>query len=149
MIVRIHINMRRAAVFALLIVLVLAALPSVALAQDAGEKVVRVGWYESTYCYRDQYGRRSGIAYEYQQRIAAHTGWTYEYVEDSWPNLLQKLMDGEIDLLSDVSYKRSARRTSSIPRWPWARNRTTSTSTWTTPMSTRTICNPSTASGWA
>jgi ABC-type amino acid transport substrate-binding protein len=44
------------------------------------------------------------MAYEYQQKIAAHTGWKYEYVEDSWPNLLKMLIDGEIDLLSDVSY---------------------------------------------
>lgn len=81
-----------------------AALPC-AFAQESREKTVRVGWYESTYCYRDQFGRRRGIAYEYQQKIAAHTGWIYEYVEDSWPNLLQMLMDGKIDLLSDVSYK--------------------------------------------
>ena len=78
--------------------------PFQAFAQKSESKVVRVGWYESTYCYRDQFGRRTGIAYEYQRRIAAHTGWTYEYVEDSWPNLLQMLMNGEIDLLSDVSY---------------------------------------------
>ena len=69
------------------------------------QKAVRVGWYESTYCYRDQNGERRGIAYEYQRRIAAHTGWVYEYVEDSWPNLLQMLIDGQIDVLSDVSYK--------------------------------------------
>ena len=73
-------------------------------AKEKEQKVVRVGWFESTFCYRDQYGDRRGIAYEYQRRIAAHTGWTYEYVEDSWPNLLQMLIDGKIDLLSDVSY---------------------------------------------
>lgn len=78
---------------------------SVESAEEADRKVVRVGWYESTYCFRDQNGERRGIAYEYQRRIAAHTGWTYEYVEDSWPNLLQMLIDGEIDLLSDVSFK--------------------------------------------
>ena len=80
------------------------AVPFAACAQESDQKVVRVGWYESTYCYRDQFGERRGIAYEYQRRIAAHTGWTYEYVEDSWPNLLQMLVDGKIDLLSDVSY---------------------------------------------
>ena len=79
--------------------------PLTAHAQESEQKVVRVGWYESTYCYRDQYGQRRGIAYEYQRRIAAHTGWTYEYVEDSWPNLMQMLIDGKLDLLSDVSYK--------------------------------------------
>lgn len=52
----------------------------------------------------DDLGRRSGYAYEYQQKIAAYTGWTYEYVEGGWPELMQMLIDGEIDLMSDVSY---------------------------------------------
>lgn len=76
--------------------------PTQARAEE--RKTVRVGWYESTYCFVDQFGRRRGIAYEYQQKIAAYTGWEYEYVEDSWPNLLEMLKAGEIDLLSDVSY---------------------------------------------
>ena len=98
--------MKRILIVALVLThIFIAAMPPLARAQESGNKVVRVGWYESTYCYRDKYGERRGIAYEYQSRIAAHTGWTYEYVEDSWPNLLQKLIDGEIDLLSDVSYK--------------------------------------------
>ena len=80
-------------------------LPDTVSAQESAHKVVRVGWFESTYSYRNPYGERRGIAYEYQQRIAAHTGWTFQYVEDSWPNLYQKLINGEIDLLSDVSYK--------------------------------------------
>ena len=68
------------------------------------KKVVRVGWYESAFNSTDRFGRRSGYAYEYQQKIAAYTGWTYEYVEDTWVALLEKLQKGEIDLLSDVSY---------------------------------------------
>ena len=71
--------------------------------QQAG-KVVRVGWYESPYNTTDQFGRRSGYAYEYQRKVAAYTGWTFEYVEGTWPKLLQMLVDGEIDLMSDVSY---------------------------------------------
>lgn len=80
-------------------------LPMAAAAAQDDNKVVRVGWFDSSFCYYDQFGRRCGIDYEYHQKISAYTGWTYEYVEDSWPNLLQKLKDGEIDLLSDVSYK--------------------------------------------
>ena len=80
-------------------------LPLAAAAEAVGPKVVRVGWFDSSFNYWDKFGRRCGIGYEYQQKISAYTGWTYEYVEDSWPNLLQKLMNGEIDLLSDVSYK--------------------------------------------
>ena len=79
--------------------------PFTAYADEPEHKVVRVGWYDSSFCYYDEYGRRCGIDYEYQQKISAYTGWTYEYVEDSWPNLLQMLKSGKIDLLSDVSYK--------------------------------------------
>ena len=74
-------------------------------APAAGEqKVVRVGWYESSFNVTDSTGRRSGYAYEYQMKIAAYTGWKYEYVSGSWSELLQMLIDGELDLMSDVSY---------------------------------------------
>ena len=56
------------------------AAPFTALAGEPEQKVVRVGWYESSFCYWDQYGRRCGIDYEYQHRISAYTGWQYEYV---------------------------------------------------------------------
>lgn len=68
------------------------------------EKVVRVGWYESAFHRTDSFGRRSGYGYEYQQRVATFTGWTYEYVEASWSELFEMLVAGKIDLLSDVSY---------------------------------------------
>lgn len=87
-----------------LCLLMILALPLSAQAETTTPKSVRVGWFESSYCYRDAFGRRCGIDYEYRHRIAAYTGWSYEYVEDSWPNLLQMLIDGEIDMLCDVSY---------------------------------------------
>lgn len=82
---------------------VLAAMPLAALAEASGN-VVRVGWYESPFNLTDEYGRRSGYSYDYQQKIAAYTGWEYEYVEGSWSELMQMLMDGEIDLMGDISY---------------------------------------------
>ena len=78
-------------------------LPVTAGAQEEG-KTVRVGWYESPFNMTDSFGRRSGFAYDYQQKIAAFSGWSYEYVEGSWPELMQMLINGEIDLMSDVSY---------------------------------------------
>ena len=95
--------------------LVQLALPLWAFAGETEQKVVRVGWFESTYSYHDANGERRGILYEYQRRIAAHTGWTYEYVEDSWPNLFQMLVNGEIDLLSDVSYTKERESLISYP----------------------------------
>ena len=73
-------------------------------AESPDPKVVRVGLFESVFNRTDRFGRRSGYGYEYQQRIAAYTGWTYEYVEGTWPELYEKLIVGEIDLLSDVSH---------------------------------------------
>lgn len=65
---------------------------------------MRVGWYESAFHHTDEFGRKSGYGYEYQRRLSTYTGWTYEYVEGSWSQLLEKLIAGELDLLSDVSY---------------------------------------------
>ena len=67
-------------------------------------KVVRVGWFDSSYNNIDVSGRRTGYSYEYQQKIAAYTGWNYEYVEGNWGQLVQKLINGEIDMLGGVSY---------------------------------------------
>ncbi len=42
--------------------------------------------------------------YEYQLKVAAYTGWKYQYISGSWPKLLQMLISRDIDLLSDVSF---------------------------------------------
>ncbi len=79
-------------------------LPGGAMAHVREPKTVRVGWYESAFHRTDQFGRKSGYGYEYQQRVAIYTGWTYEYVEGSWSELLEMLIAGDLDLLTDVSY---------------------------------------------
>ena len=93
-------------------------MPAAAYAQEQKQKVVRVGWYDSPFCYWDENGRRCGVDVEYQEKISAYTGWTYEYVEDSWSNLFQMLKNGEIDLLSDVSYKPERTEFMSFPDLP-------------------------------
>ena len=95
---------RRIAVFILCLFLILSFLPPAAVHAEGQEKTVRVGWYDSSYNTIDSTGRRSGYAYEYQQKIAAYTGWNYEYITGSWSDLLQMLINGEIDLMSDVSF---------------------------------------------
>ena len=73
-------------------------LPSTAFAQQS-QQTVRVGWYESPFNSTDENGRRSGYAYEYQKKISAYSGWDYSYVSGSWPDLMQMLVNGEIDLM--------------------------------------------------
>lgn len=96
-------RMPRIVILSLLLLLYIAA-PFSARAQGTENKTVRVGWHETPYFIEDQYGRWSGYSYDYQCKLAAYTGWTYEYVKGSWSELLEKLKNGEIDLLSDVSY---------------------------------------------
>lgn len=97
--------MKKLALFLLCLVLAMTFVaPICARAAVPEGKVVRVGWYESAFHRTDSFGRRSGYGYVYQQRVATYTGWTYEYVEGSWSELLEMLINGDIDLLSDVSY---------------------------------------------
>ena len=86
----------------LALVLLSCAWPVPAPAEET--TVIRVGWYDTPYNRKDALNRRSGYAYEYQRKIAAYTGWKYEYVEGGWSELMQMLQDGRIDLLSDVSF---------------------------------------------
>ena len=99
----IHRSRRFATLLICLCLAVAALLPLAASAQEP-RKTVRVGWHESPFNITDRHGRRSGYAYEYQRKIAAYTGWEYEYVDGTWPELMQMLVNGEIDLMSDVSY---------------------------------------------
>ncbi len=111
----------RAALPRLLLLLCLSlAVPMIpaAAAAEGGKTVVRVGWYESSFNRMDATGRRFGYAYEYQMKIAAYTGWQYEYVSDSWPQLLQMLISGEIDLMSDVSYTEERTQSMLFPSLP-------------------------------
>ena len=73
-------------------------------AEEAKNRTVRVGWYEGTYNTTEPDGKKRGYSYEYQQAVAAHTGWKYEYVEGSWAELMNMLKSGEIDLMGDISY---------------------------------------------
>ena len=69
---------RRFAAVLLCAALVLAGLLPAAAPAEEKQIVVRVGWYDTPFNYKDSFGRRMGYAYEYQRKIAAYTGWKYE-----------------------------------------------------------------------
>ena len=75
-----------------------------AMAKEADTKTVRAGWFEDSYNITGANGERSGYGYEYQQAVAAYTGWKYDYVKAGWSDLLKQMEKGELDLLSGVSY---------------------------------------------
>ena len=98
------INIQRYICISLCLALYIAALPIPVSAEKAKNQTARVGWYEGTYNTTGPDGKKRGYSYEYQQAVAAHTGWTYEYVEGSWAELMSMLKSGEIDLLGGISY---------------------------------------------
>ncbi|MBP5177071.1 MAG: transporter substrate-binding domain-containing protein [Clostridia bacterium] len=95
---------RITAAFVCMIILTAIFLPASVFSKAETPAKIRVGWYQSPFNTIDELGRRSGYAYEYEQKIAAYTGWDYEYVTGTWTGLMKMLENGEIDLMSDVSY---------------------------------------------
>ena len=98
------INVQRYICIFLCLVLYITVLPFSVSAAEAKNQTVRVGWYEGTYNTTRPDGKKRGYSYEYQQAVAAHTGWKYEYVEGSWAELMNMLKSGEIDLMGGISY---------------------------------------------
>ena len=98
------INVQRYICILLCLVLYITVLPIAVSAEESKNRTVRVGWYEGTYNTTGPDGKKRGYSYEYQQAVAAHTGWKYEYVEGSWSELMSMLKKGQIDLLGGISY---------------------------------------------
>ena len=67
-------------------------------------QIIRVGSFEDTFNYVDQNGVRRGYGYELMQALAGYTGWEFEYVKCDWSNCFDKLENGEIDIIGDISY---------------------------------------------
>ena len=97
-------NVQRYICILLCLILYITVLPFPVSAEKEKTRTVRVGWYEGIYNTTGADGQRRGYSYEYQQAVAAHTGWKYEYVEGSWAELMSMLKKGQIDLLGGISY---------------------------------------------
>ena len=68
-------------------------------------KVVRVAYVLADDFQEGAEGERKyGYGYEYLKKVSYYTGWKYEYVYGSFAELLQKLANGEIDLMGNISY---------------------------------------------
>lgn len=75
-----------------------------AAAETAPAKVVRVGSFEDTFNYVNEKGARKGYGYELLQTLSGYTGWQFEYVTCDWSDCFEKLKNGEIDIMGDISY---------------------------------------------
>ena len=72
--------------------------------QPQEQKIIRVGSFEDTFDYVDENGVRRGYGYELMQALGGYTGWKFEYVKCDWSNCFDKLENGEIDIMGDISY---------------------------------------------
>lgn len=99
-------TLMRKSVCALLSLLLLlsAVLPVKAAAETAPAKVVRVGSFEDTFNYVNEKDARKGYGYELLQTLSGYTGWQFEYVTCDWSDCFEKLKNGEIDIMGDISY---------------------------------------------
>ena len=87
-----------------LLLLLSAVLPVKAAAESAPVKVVRVGSFEDTFNYVNEKGARKGYGYELLETLSGYTGWQLEYVTCDWSDCFEKLKNGEIDIMGDISY---------------------------------------------
>ena len=87
-----------------LLLLLSAVLPVKAAADTAPAKVVRVGSFEDTFNYVNEKGARKGYGYELLETLSGYTGWQFEYVTCDWSDCFEKLKNGEIDIMGDISY---------------------------------------------
>ena len=67
-------------------------------------QTIRVGSFEDTFNYVGKNGVRQGYGYGLMQALAGYTGWKFEYVKCDWSNCFDKLENGEIDIMGDISY---------------------------------------------
>ena len=87
-----------------LLLLLPALFPVKAAAETVPAKVVRVGSFEDTFNYVNEKGVRKGYGYELLQTLSGYTGWQFEYVTCDWSDCFEKLKNGEIDIMGDISY---------------------------------------------
>ena len=83
------------------------------------QKTVKIGYYNANSFFDGAFqgAQKSGYGYEYISDIANYTGWNYEYVYGSWSELMEKFLNGEIDLMPDVSYTKEREQFMLFPNY--------------------------------
>lgn len=69
------------------------------------QRIVKVGFFEfAGYHEIAQDGTKSGYGYDFLQKLARYTDWSYEYTgyKKSWNDMQKMLADGEIDILTSA-----------------------------------------------
>ena len=69
-------------------------------ADSEKKQVVKIGYIDyDGFIQQNEDGSYSGYGVEYLEKIAAYTGWEYEYYYDTWDNHMNNLKDGTVDFI--------------------------------------------------
>ena len=87
---------------------------------QTNQKQVTVGYYENEVF---QEGAKigavkKGYAYEYYQKLSEYTGWKYKYVYGNYSELYSMLIEGKIDLLAGLAWKKEREALVAYPAFP-------------------------------
>ncbi|MBR6200180.1 MAG: transporter substrate-binding domain-containing protein [Spirochaetales bacterium] len=91
-----------------LITLITSAAAQNAYTEQRTVKTVRVGYYENEVFQEGakKDAVRTGYAYEYYRKLSEYTGWKYQYIYGSYGELYTMLLNGQIDLLAGLAWKK-------------------------------------------
>ncbi|WP_050636251.1 EAL domain-containing protein [Candidatus Stoquefichus sp. SB1] len=68
-------------------------------------ETIKVGFIDyKGFIEKSKTGVYSGYAVDYLNEISKYTQWEYRYVFDTWENCLEKLKNGDIDILCNAQY---------------------------------------------
>lgn len=92
---------------------------SLCFAENQQKKVI-VGYYENEVFQEgaEEGAVKRGYAYEYYQKLSEYTGWKYEYVYGNFSELYNLLLEGKIDLLAGLAWKKERESLISYPSYP-------------------------------
>ena len=78
---------------------------------ESSQRIIRVGYVDVPgYLTEEPDGHYSGYAYEYLRMLGVYGDWQYEFIAGTRNECVQRLMNGEIDLLPgvlDTAYQRA------------------------------------------
>ena len=96
---------RKFNILIIVFLLVFTALPMASYVVKAEEQTIRIGYDLNSNFIKENDGNYYGYGVEYLEKISEYTDWKYEYVKDeSWHASLDKLRNGEIDLICTAHY---------------------------------------------
>lgn len=74
-------------------------------AEGKQKEPLKIGYFDySGFIEKGSDGRFAGYGVEYLQELSKYTGWEYEYVYGNWSQCLERLKNGEIDMLCTAQY---------------------------------------------